>query len=127
MTSWVDEEVGESKFKDERLGKRFLKLVQGLAERIGDSVPVACQDWASIKAAYRFFSNPNLCEDEIFSGHYSSTKARFEEVDGPILVLHDTTEIAYNRKNPEAIGAHRVYSNKQKKCTTSTYPTFQYL
>lgn len=115
MTSWVDNEIGESKFRDGRLGKRFLKLVKNLSERIGDSVPVACQDWASIKAAYRFFSNPNLSESEILSGHFNATKMRCEEIDGPILVLHDTTEIPYNRKNVAAIGAHRVYENKQKR------------
>lgn len=115
MTSWVDNEVGESKFRDERLGKRLLKLIKNLAERIGDSVPVACQDWASIKAAYRFFSNPNLSESEILSGHFNATKLRCEEIDGPILVLHDTTEIPYNRKDVAAIGAHRIYENKQKR------------
>ena len=111
MTSWVDNEIGESKFRDGRLGKRFLKLVKNFSERIGDSVPVACQDWASIKAAYRFFSNPNLSASEILSGHFNATKMRCEEIDGPILVLHDTTEIPYNRKNVAAIGAHRVPVN----------------
>lgn len=52
---------------------------------------------ANTKAAYRYFSNPNISKDEILDGHFQSTKQRFDEVDGPILVLHDTTEITYNR------------------------------
>ncbi len=113
MTSWVDSEFEGSKFKDERLGTRFLKIARSLAERIGDSVPVACQDWASIKAAYRFFSNPNLTENEILSGHFRSTKGRFNETEGPIRVLHDTTEIDYNRNKPLEIGCRRIFSNKK--------------
>lgn len=46
-------------------------------------------------------------------GHYSATKARCNEIDGSILVLHDTTEIAYNRSKSEGIGSHRIYSNKR--------------
>ncbi|WP_260687612.1 IS4/Tn5 family transposase DNA-binding protein [Rhizobium laguerreae] len=27
---------------------------------MGGSIPFACQDWVNTKAAYRFFSNPNV-------------------------------------------------------------------
>ena len=64
MTSWIDSELEGSKFKDERLGKRFLKIVKSLSEKFGESVPITCQDWANAKAAYRFFPNPNLSELE---------------------------------------------------------------
>ncbi|NBU20708.1 transposase [bacterium] len=84
MTSWIDSELEGSKFKDERLGKRFLKIVKSLSEKLGESVPIACQDWANTKADYRFFSNPNLSEDEILKGHFQSTKARFDETEGLI-------------------------------------------
>jgi hypothetical protein len=107
MTSWVDSELEGSKFKDERLGKRFLKVVRSLSQKIGDSVPIACQDWANTKAAYRFFSNRNLSEDEILHGHFESTKSRYDETEGPILVLHDTTEITYKRIKPAKIGYTR--------------------
>jgi hypothetical protein len=41
----------------ERLGKRLCKLVELMGNAIGSTVPLACQDWANTKAAYRFFSN----------------------------------------------------------------------
>ena len=97
MTSWIEQEINNRAFKDSRIAQRTLKLLQQLSAKIGSSVPTACQDWANTKAAYRYFSNPNISEDEILDGHFQSTKQRFDEVDGPILVLHDTTEITYNR------------------------------
>lgn len=111
--SWIDKEFKESKFSDERLGKRLCKLVSQLFDKMGNSIPTACQDWASTKAAYRFLSNPNLSETEILAGHFQSTKLRFESTEGPILVLHDTTEITYKRSSPEDIGYTRKCANKR--------------
>ncbi len=111
--SWVESEFKECKFSDERLGKRLCKLVKQLFDKIGNSIPTACQDWASTKAAYRFFSNPSLSEEEILLGHFQSTKSRFEVTDGPILVLHDTTEITYKRSQPEEIGYTRKCAHRR--------------
>lgn len=109
--SWIDEELSQSKFVDKRLGKRLMKIIKQLAGKIGSSIPTACQDWANTKATYRFFSNPNLTEEEILAGHFQSTKQRFEVTSGPILVLHDTTEITYKRYDPEGVGYTRKCGN----------------
>lgn len=113
MKSWIDEEFKESKFSDERLGKRLCKIVKQLFDKMGNSIPMACQDWANTKAAYRFFSNPNLSETEILGGHFQSTKSRFDATVGPILVLHDTTEITYKRTKPQDIGYTRKCGNRK--------------
>ena len=57
---WSDQEVNEAAFKDARLGRRFASLLRQLGEGMGGSIPFACQDWASTKAAYRFFSNTRV-------------------------------------------------------------------
>ena len=62
MDVWVDSEVSECEFPDKRLKHRFGKLLSALSQKIGDTIPVACQDWAATKAAYRFFSNPRVDE-----------------------------------------------------------------
>jgi len=73
---------------------------------------MACQDWANTKAAYRFFSNPRLSEDEILVGHFQSTKVRAESVEGTLLVLHDTTEMTFKRAEPADIGYTRKCANR---------------
>lgn len=69
------------------------------------SIPFACQDWANVKAAYRFFSNERVSEQEILAGHFQATSRRVAAVKDPILVLQDTTEFTYKRSSPEQIGA----------------------
>lgn len=45
-----------------------------------------------------------MSERAILSGHFQATRERFAATDGPVLVLHDTTEFSYTRESKEAIG-----------------------
>jgi hypothetical protein len=101
---WVDREIDESVFKDARLGKRFRELLIQMGGGMGESIPLACQDWANTKAAYRFFANERVREGDILSGHFDATRARFEAADGTVLLLQDTTEFSYQRARPELVG-----------------------
>jgi hypothetical protein len=101
---WIDRELAGCRFKDERLGKRFQVLLRQLAEGAGDSIPMACQDWASTKAAYRFLSNDRVNEHEILAGHFQATRARFAACRETVLVLHDTTELTFHREDGRDIG-----------------------
>jgi hypothetical protein len=100
---WVDQELEGAYFQDVRLGKRLRTLLGLMANGLGQTIPLACQDWANTKAAYRFFSNDRITEEEILSGHFASTGRRAGSVEEPLLVLHDTCEFSYHTQN-EAIG-----------------------
>jgi hypothetical protein len=101
--AWIDQELEGAYFQDVRLGKRLRTLLGLMANGIGQTIPLACQDWANTKAAYRFFSNPRISEEEILSGHFACTQARVGVVKQPLLVLHDTTEFCYYTSG-ESIG-----------------------
>lgn len=101
---WADQESFEANFKDARLGRRFADLLKRLGDGIGGTIPFACQDWANTKAAYRFFANSKVEESDILSGHFASTRQRYDTSDGPILILQDTTEFTYQRREPHAVG-----------------------
>ena len=79
-------------------------MLRDIGGAIGASLPLACQDWANTKAAYRFFSNERVSESEILSGHFQATSERFAASDGMVLVLQDTTEFSFKRERPELIG-----------------------
>ena len=87
-----------------RLGKRFAKLLEMISGSVGETIPAACQDWANTKAAYRFLSNERGSEDEILAGHFEATAVRMAIAQGPLLILHDTSEFSYERANPDALG-----------------------
>lgn len=80
-------------------------MLQQMAGAIGAPIPMACQDWANTKVAYRFLSNSAVNESEILAGHFQATQARVAALDGLILVLQDTTEFSYQRRDPERNGA----------------------
>lgn len=113
--TWIERETAGSLFKDERLGHRFKTLLQQIGGAIGGSIPLVCQDWANTKAAYRFFANGRVSEEDILSGHFQATRARFAATGGFILVLQDTTEFTYQRERSEQIGLTKsVNSGKDK-------------
>ena len=113
---WIGSELARCKFQDERHGKRLRKLLEQLSDRIGGSIPLACQDWANTKAAYRFFSNDRVSEREILAGHFQATRDRLATKDGLILVLHDTTELTFRRRDVEAVGiVTKSYRGKDKR------------
>jgi hypothetical protein len=92
-------------FQDARLGRRFQRLVRQLENRLGQSIPLACQDWTNTKAAYRFLSNPRVTEEPILAGHFQATRDRVAATDGGlILILHDTTEFTYYRESAQTLG-----------------------
>ena len=75
--SWVDAEIAGCRLGDKRLVERLRKLLGGLGEAIGQPLPLACQDWAGTKAAYRFFSNGRFGEDAIkVQGHQRAQAPR---------------------------------------------------
>jgi hypothetical protein len=113
--AWFDRELAGCSFADERLNKRLHNLVAQIGSAMGESIPLACQDWANTKAAYRFFSNDRVSESDILAGHFQSTRDRTIATDGPVLVLHDTTEFTYQRKNTDAIGITKVVNSGRDK------------
>src|SRR4051794_8034920 len=118
MDAWVDRELDEGEFPDRRLRARLGKILADLGRRIGATVPMACQDWAATKAAYRFFSNKRVDEGLILAGHFAATKVRFAETTGTTLILHDTTEFSFTRDHPEAIGQISIIKGRHGSHTT---------
>jgi hypothetical protein len=102
--AWLEQELEGSEFQDARLRKRFGMLLEQFWKGMGQTIPLACQDWANTKAAYRFMDNDRVSEQDILSGHFQATTQRFSTTDGPILVLQDTTTFSYEREHPELIG-----------------------
>jgi Transposase DNA-binding len=95
------------------------KLLAHLAEHIGGSIPWASQDWANTKAAYRFFSNPRISEEEILGGHVQATRERIAACGAVILMLHDGPFMAGIR--PGGHPAQVVYAQKQKGAPAALY------
>jgi hypothetical protein len=123
IVPWIQSELKNCDFNDKRLGSRFIKILTKLAENIGESIPMACQDWANTKAAYRFLSNKNFTEKELLEGHFCATAKRYNASAGKVLVLHDTCEFSYNQKKNDigiitALKAKKQIDGRTKEVQT---------
>jgi hypothetical protein len=114
--SFLAGDLSGCKFQDARLGRRFRKFVRQLEGRLGQSIPLACQDWTNTKAAYRFLANRRVNEEPILAGHFQATRDRVAAADGPILILHDTTEFTYYRESARGLGVmHKGFRSQGRK------------
>lgn len=114
--SWIDEETDDAGFGDSRLGARLRKLMGSLDSAMGQPIPLACEDWANTKAAYRFLSNASVSEEPILAGHFDATVRRAAMTEGHLLVLQDKTELVYQRAASENIGyTKHVNSGRDKE------------
>lgn len=102
--SWVEDELAACRLGDRRLVGRLGRLLHQLGDAMGEPLPLACQDWANTKAAYRFFANGRVNEAAILSGHFAATASRCATVAGPLLVVQDTTSLIYKWATPETVG-----------------------
>jgi Transposase DNA-binding len=102
---WIDTELAGCALGDKRLCERLRRLLHQLEGAIGAPLPLACQDWANTKAAYRFLSSGRFGEDAILAGHFQATASRFAATSGLVLVVQDTTEFIYKWAKPETLGA----------------------
>jgi Transposase DNA-binding len=118
---WLETEFAESPFVDERIRRRVKIFAKQMAEHIGQTVPLACQDWANTKAAYRLLSNSRVTEHQILAGHFVATSLRTRAEPGWLLVLHDTTEFSYKRDDPSRIG---ILKKRRLPPNASYQPTF---
>lgn len=102
--SWIDAEVAGCALGDKRLGDRLRRLLHQLQGAMGAPLPLACQDWANTKAAYRFFSSERFGEEAILAGHFRATASRVAATPGLVLVIQDTTTFSFPWAKPETIG-----------------------
>jgi hypothetical protein len=115
IKGWVYEELSKVNLDDKRLNDRLISLVSSLSIRPDQSIPANCNNWAELKAAYRFFNNNKVTVDKILSSHYSATLARIKE-EKCVLALQDTTDINFSGKNVSGIGYTGNSTEKQKNC-----------
>ena len=90
-------------------------MLEQFSNRVGGSIPFACQDWANAKAAYRLLSSERVTEQAILAGHFAATRKRSDNGDSPLLILHDTTTFTYNRADVSAVGiTHRSFTKRNR-------------
>jgi hypothetical protein len=89
---WAVTEFAEAELGDLRRTQRVVALATVLAQRPGASLPEACGDRATLKAAYRFFDNMAIDPQNLLDSHGDATLSRLAPVP-LVLAVQDTTEL----------------------------------
>ena len=74
--TWAVTACAEAELGDLRRTQRVVALATVLAQRPGASLPEACGDRATLKAAYRFFDNAAIAPHNLLDSHVDATLTR---------------------------------------------------
>jgi hypothetical protein len=93
---WAFYEFANADFTDGRLTRRLQGLARDFAQQPLASIPQACGNWASSKAAYRFCSNEKVSFAAILAPHFERTIQRLNLNHASVILCpQDTTTLNY--------------------------------
>jgi hypothetical protein len=101
--NWVAEEFAEIDLGDTRLNKRARVMVEAFAAKPTANIPMACDGWTDMTAAYRFLDNDEVTWQGIMAPHWERTERRMG-AHPVVLCLQDTTELDFNGQKVRGLG-----------------------
>ena len=92
---WAQSEFALAGLGDQRRTQRLVNIAASLAQSPGGTLPQAFPEWQDLKAASRFFNQPQAGPEPIQTPHWERTRARGREP-GEYLLIEDTSELDYS-------------------------------
>jgi hypothetical protein len=71
---WLEQELDDCEFPDERLGARFQKLIHQLSNDIGGAHSFGLQGCGQYESRLPFLSNKRVRDQQILAGHFQATR-----------------------------------------------------
>jgi hypothetical protein len=93
---WAQNEFGFAQLGDQRRNKRLVNIAEHLAANPCGLLPQAFEDWAELKAAYRFFGQRGVSFERVMAPHVERTRQACRQP-GEYLLIEDTTALDYSR------------------------------
>lgn len=90
---------GEIELGDERRTARLVTTFDALCRHPGGTLPAKLSSPADLKALYRLCACELVTHAALVAAMRNHTRARIKDHDGPVLVVHDTTELDYTTLN----------------------------
>jgi hypothetical protein len=93
--SFGEMNFGHAQLGDKRRTKRLVKLVDQMCQRPGGTLPQKFRCPADLQAFYRLMRPDDVTHEAILNAHRQTTLKRIEQLETPVLVLHDSTELDF--------------------------------
>ena len=113
--SFGEVNFGNTKLGDARRTQRLVQVANLMQRRPGGSLPQKIRSPKDLRAFYRLMNSDGVTHEVILQAHRKVVLANIEQMDSPVLVLHDATELNYtNHHSLEDLGQignghHRGY------------------
>lgn len=98
--------------KDRRRDARVVTIAEALAERPSESFAEVFEDPSDLEAVYRLLGNDNVGFEALLEGHVEATRKRAGAL-GRVVMIHDTTEFAWTRREVVRWGLGVMSSSRQ--------------
>jgi len=103
--SFGEMNFGHADLGDKRRTKRLVKLADLMCLRPGGTLPQKLRNPADLQAFYRLMDKDDVTHQAMLDSHREATMQRIGQLQGAVLVLHDTTELEYTtRKSLTGLG-----------------------
>ena len=93
--SFGEMNFGHAQLGDKRRTKRLVKLVDQMCQRPGGTLPQKFRCPADLQAFYRLMRQDDVTHEAILNAHQQTTFKQIEQLETPVLVLHDSTEFDF--------------------------------
>jgi Transposase DNA-binding/Transposase Tn5 dimerisation domain len=91
---WAEANFAAAELGDRRRTRRLVDTAERLAQQPQGSLP-AHFSWNPLRAVYRLCNRPEVTHPAVTATHLERTRTEMAQVSGPVLVLHDTTELNF--------------------------------
>lgn len=103
MKSWMQTELDYLSVGDKRRTDRFRRIVETAVAHPTASIPQAHSNWYDTKAVYQFWKSAKVTPGRLLEAISSATGERAQAHD-TVLVLQDTSNIAFSHSSAEGLG-----------------------
>src|SRR5215210_8631019 len=86
---------GEAHLGDVRRTRRLVELADAILQHPGGTLPQKIHDPTPLDALYRLANRQEVTHDAVLEPHRQHTLRAMRAAEGPVLLIHDTTELDY--------------------------------
>jgi hypothetical protein len=91
----IADEFGEAELGDVRRTRRLQRIAERAMEAPRLGFPQMVNDDSELEGLYRFFGSESVDFDNVLKPHVDATFRRMRLQEGPVLVIHDTTDLKF--------------------------------
>src|SRR5687767_5883489 len=95
-SEWAQTEFGFACLGDKRRTDRLVQIAGRLVANPNGTIPAAMNNWAEIKASYRFFNQSGVSFESVSAPHWERTRTACNQP-GEYLMIEDTTDLDYTK------------------------------